>query len=475
MRQETDQLGYAQWDFPSVSVAPGQSPFWGEGPHFGLYNTSFTPWVIEDDPSFVDSAASTYAVAPGIVVLGSSNEVLTGSCFEDETPLKSTPTVRVLARDARAGDATASQLYIKLENIGQVALKKYEVRYSFYVSPGVTPEFDPYDMQGLAATRDSLGDGRWQIRIQGLSSIGPGNAWANPAQFALHLPSWKAGWVVADDPSYAGLVSDWSVAAGIEVYDSIGNRIYGHAPVWPTQVASPVQPVSGARVIAQENKEHEANASSVRFYVENTGTQALSDFEVRYWFTTGNGKALDYLVYNNNQAIVTKVQEASDYYSVRFKYSGIALAPGEKTEWGNGAELFLHHTDWSVWNKSDDYSHAGIGATFGEAHYVALYNSAGNLIWGAEPLVPNAGDSRKFNVVRTPDGLTLGLEESANLRLDLVDVAGMPKKFIFQGALDAGEHSIVVDWSGVDLAKTYLVVRLNGQVVTTQLLSNLGS
>jgi hypothetical protein len=54
-----------------------------------------------------------------------------------------------------------------------------------------------------------------------------------------------------------------------------------------------------------------------------------------------------------------------------------------------------------------------------------------------------------------------------------VNAAGMPQKFLHQGVLGAGEHLIPVNWSTMDIAKTYLVIRLNGHIISGQILSKL--
>jgi len=231
VRQEGDNLGYAEWSFPETTVLPaGQLLFWGEGPHFGLNSAGYVPWIADDDP--------------GIVVLDTENKLLSGSCFENEQPLITTPAVQVFARDSRAGDNQASQLYIKLENIGQVPIKNYEVRYSFYVSGNAVPVLDVYDMQGLNASLKNLGSGRWQVVISGATSLGPGISWANPAQFALHLPNWQSGWQTSDDPSHDGISAEWAPAKNIEVFDASGNRIYGNEPVWLPEYAYSSQLIS---------------------------------------------------------------------------------------------------------------------------------------------------------------------------------------------------------------------------------------
>ncbi|MDR3000197.1 MAG: hypothetical protein LBU89_02940 [Fibromonadaceae bacterium] len=478
VRQEGDNLGYAEWSFPETTVLPaGQLLFWGEGPHFGLHNTNYVPWITADDPSFAESSGA-FVDAPGIIVLDSENRVLNGSCFENEMPLITTPVVQVLARDSRAGDNQASQLYIKLENIGQIPIRDYEVRYSFFV-PGSTPELDVYDMQGLSASLKNLGSGRWQVVISGSASLGPGISWANPAQFALRLPNWQAGWNTADHPSYEGISAEWALAKGIEVFDALGNRIYGKEPVWPsgeTDVAidDPVASGSQVRVMAKQTRAHESNASAVRFYVENLGSENISDFEVRYWLSAAQGKQVGYQIYNNTQFSANVAGEGGSLYSGRFVYNG-TLAPNEKTGWGDGLEFFFHHSDWSAWDKESDFSNKDLTADFSEAYYMAAYSSDGNIIWGIEPVLPEEIDNPAIEASRLPNGLLIKLPESMQLRLDLVNAAGMSQKFLYQGTLNAGQHTIPVDWSNIDIAKTYLVIRANGKIVSSQLLSKLGN
>jgi hypothetical protein len=114
-----------------------------------------------------------------------------------------------------------------------------------------------------------------------------------------------------------------------------------------------------------------------------------------------------------------------------------------------------------------------LGLDFAEANYIAVYDNSGKLVWGAEPVVPEEVNNPAIGIVRLPDGLLLSLQETSNLRLDLVNAAGMPQKFLHQGVLGAGEHLIPVNWLSVDIPRTYLVVRLNGNIVSSQILSKL--
>jgi hypothetical protein len=114
VHQEGANLAYAEWSFPDMATLPGESPLWGQGPHFGLNNADWTPWNREDDPSFA---------ADGVVLLDGENRWLAGSCFEDESPVSTVPAVAASVRDARNGDGMASHLYVTVENVGKVPVK----------------------------------------------------------------------------------------------------------------------------------------------------------------------------------------------------------------------------------------------------------------------------------------------------------------------------------------------------------------
>lgn len=74
-------------------------------------------------------------------------------------------------------------------------------------------------------------------------------------------------------------------------------------------------------------------------------------------------------------------------------------------------------------------------------------------------------------VVRTDDGLVLSLDNYTTLKLDLVNVFGSPVRAVFEGTLPPGNQMVRVNWNGVDLDKTYLVLRVNGTIMSTKKLS----
>ena len=233
---ESAQTGFVEWNFGDTEILPGASPFYGEGPHFGIHNGDYSAWVPSDDPSFVENAATSFVKDWGIVVLDAEKNLVGGSCIEMEDSASVETKVRILAADAR-NDAQASEIHLKLENVGSIALKNYDVRYSFY-SEGIAPIFDVYYLPpGISARMDSLGAGRYQVTLHGEASVGPGTFWSDVAKFALHFPGWQSAWDASDDPSHAGLTAQLLETSNVAVFDSLGNRIYGNEPEWPSPLS----------------------------------------------------------------------------------------------------------------------------------------------------------------------------------------------------------------------------------------------
>lgn len=87
---ESQSLGYVEWNFYDVRLAPGEQAFYGQGPHFGIHNYDWSPWDATDDPSYVDFSDGFSVISDGfvedigIIVLDSDNNLVGGSCVEME-------------------------------------------------------------------------------------------------------------------------------------------------------------------------------------------------------------------------------------------------------------------------------------------------------------------------------------------------------------------------------------------------------
>lgn len=238
---ESNRTGYVEWRFADSVIQANGSPFFGEGPHFGLNNIEWNGWYSADDPSFVPNAASDFVENKGIIVLDKDNNLIGGSCAEMEDEIEDVTSARVLARDVRArattSDPQASEIYLKVENTGNMPIARYDVRYYFFVEAGFTPVMEIYGdglPQGVTAEKSNLGNGRWMVNLHCENILGPGMSWNREGAFTLHLPDWQMGWNANDDPGHVGMTSSVAEAVGFNVVDSLGNVIYGKEPSWPT-------------------------------------------------------------------------------------------------------------------------------------------------------------------------------------------------------------------------------------------------
>ena len=57
------------------------------------------------------------------------------------------------------------------------------------------------------------------------------------------------------------------------------------------------------------------------------------------------------------------------------------------------------------------------------------------------------------------------------VELSLVTALGTPVKSIFSGTLAPGDQLVHVDWTGIDMNRTYLMLKVNGTIKSTKKLS----
>lgn len=338
VHSESAHTGFVEWKFTNGVIPSGGTVFNGDGPHFGVHYEDWTPWNPYDDPSFVENASANFVEDDGIIVLDSDKRLIGGSCVEMEDSISIEVKARVYAAETR-NDNQASEIQMKVENVGNVTLKNYDVRYYFFLEGGLAPEFSAYVLpDGVTASVENIGDGRWQVVLHASRPLVPGGTWNRNAQIALHCENWNDIWNGSDDPSSIGLGWNMVEAVGINVFDSLGNRIYGNEPVWPNIVGSVA-----------------CNGCTA----DSSGTP------------------------------------------------DIGLTP-----------------------KND--------------------------------AIP---------VHRTDDGLVISLPQYTNISLSLVNVVGVPVRNLYSGTLAPGEQFIHVNWTGIDLNRTYLMLRVNGAIKSTKLLS----
>jgi len=136
---------------------------------------------------------------------------------------------------------------------------------------------------------------------------------------------------------------------------------------------------------------------SLGLHLVSTGTTEvnLSELTIRYWYTQDNAtpQATDCYYANINCSVVTmKVVSlpaprgssgTTAYLEVGFNAGAGKLAAGALVE-VMGA---IHHTNWSTYNETNDYSWRASdvsASTFFDTDLVTIYQN-GYLVWGTEP------------------------------------------------------------------------------------------
>jgi len=150
------------------------------------------------------------------------------------------------------------------------------------------------------------------------------------------------------------------------------------------------------RVFTKDEGLYESNISKPRFYIQNYGTIPLSNFYCYYYFTIENSKTPQVEDYYTPDASITLENMGDGNYRVKFLFSGITINPGQTLPNPDGEIIGLHYTDWSVWDKTNDYSNTRT-ASFSLNGKMPVYSSDGVLIYGNDPGTPEITQPPQVN------------------------------------------------------------------------------
>ena len=136
------------------------------------------------------------------------------------------------------------------------------------------------------------------------------------------------------------------------------------------------------RVYSKQEGLNETNISKPRIYIQNIGTEAVSNFYYYYYFKVENGMTpiLEPPYYAPDCA-VTLENKGNGLYAVKFSYNSISLQPGQILPNPDGNIIGVHYSDWSTFNKADDPSFISSDA-FVQNQNIPVYKSDGTLISG---------------------------------------------------------------------------------------------
>ena len=140
------------------------------------------------------------------------------------------------------------------------------------------------------------------------------------------------------------------------------------------------------RVFSKEEGLQEGNISKPRIYIENTGTEPISNFYYQYYFTTEDGKAPileDY--YTPNCAV--RIDGSGSEYLVKYDYSGTTIQPGQIIPNTDGNCIGIRYDNWLPLDKTNDISN-NLSSLFTLNGKIAVYLADGTQVYGNTPPDP---------------------------------------------------------------------------------------
>ena len=381
---------------------------------------------------------------------------------------------------------------IRLRNVSNEPLNGFSVRYYFRGEDAATAGVERYWPNNVetfpAVHSESANTGyvEWSfaetIPVAGTVFGGDG------PHFGLYNADYTP-WNASDDPSFvdpnSGLVANidgFYEDAGVVVLDKDNNLIGGSC----VEMEDPVSLETKIRVLASDMR-GDNQASEIHFKVENTGNVSLKNYDVRYYFFVEEGLAPDYELNDKSECASASMESLGSGRWQVTVHCDKPLVAGKA--WQNPVKVALHLPGWAaMWNVNDDPSHDSLGTSVRETRHICVFDSTGYMLYGdvpvwALPAPDEVNPDSIYNVdfgyhapgsvpiVRTPDGLVLTLDNWTYVELSLVTALGQPVKSIFNGTLAPGDQLVHVDWTGVDMGRTYVMLKVNGSIKSTKKLS----
>jgi hypothetical protein len=152
----------------------------------------------------------------------------------------------------------------------------------------------------------------------------------------------------------------------------------------PNEADTPAAPQ--LKVESRDSRQNEANLSGVETRIHNQSGRDVSNFKVVYYFYTEYFQSPVLEDWWSAASSVRIVQRGVEQYALEFDYHGLTLPSGGDLPFESENVLGLHYADWSPWNRNNDFSN-NLSSVFLENPKIAVFDSAGRLIYGQTPLV----------------------------------------------------------------------------------------
>lgn len=170
-------------------------------------------------------------------------------------------------------------------------------------------------------------------------------------------------------------------------------------PTWPAQNMSieVLQDIPNYPELEIYTKDHHLGNPSIYVLadkIKNVGQTSISNFKVRYFFTTENNSTVVYLADYNSPNCTPSILRVpgTKEYALELDYTGFTLNPGETSEGVNENQFHIWYNDYSPIDKYNDYSNPipeAVGylpssTLFTISNGTAVYSADGTLIAGSE-------------------------------------------------------------------------------------------
>ncbi len=370
------------------------------------------------------------------------------------------PSVEVQMQYVSPEDKAMAKPTFKIKNLTSEKIVNAKLRYYYRgEGPNVVAE-SFYPSLPMSIVHDAGSVYYAELALKEPIEAGGYAYYGNGPQIGLHRSDYS-DWYLEDDPSFEN---------GAVLLDSIGNVLNSwncFAGDAPAEIEK-----KQVQVVAKDLKHPSNQGSNLNIVVENTGTEPLEGFEVRYYLRDTSKVQLD--TYYVPGATYSLRNAGGDLWYVSLVYDDVILNPGEKTGFGQGANFELHYPDWHAgFESGDDPSHYGVTAEFSVADSIVVLDKHGNLLHGGVPQpkfgnMPSVGKDSDV-IYRDGENLYVNIETAGFYELNVVNAIGIQVLNLFKGSWDVGEHMVTMPTQNLQPGN-YLVLSNGSEVISWTLL-----
>jgi RHS repeat-associated protein len=348
--------------------------------------------------------------------------------------------VEVQSRDETYGDQSWLKQRVVVENLGSETLVNYTIRFFVTAENNKVPESIVWDPHNHPYNRINLGNGVYAFDFNmSTYPLNPGQKlkWGNGIAFGIRFPDYSP-WDATNDFSYTNS-TQFSITQSIQILDYNGDIIYGNSPVTSSSSSSQLSSVAVSsssaissslqssssssvpnpievqvRIRAKDEGFWESNYTKPRIVVDNYGTETLSNYKIRYYFTTEYG--LDPIVerWDPTNIPYEQVSLGLDAYYLEFDMSAYPVHGGQQLRWGNGIHFGIHYSNYSTWDVYNDFSRPYTNS-YQDNDRIQIIDQNGVVIYGNAPgTISSSSSSISSSYISSSSSISSSSEPSSS-------------------------------------------------------------